>query len=522
MAAFRYLLQTPAPTDGAPAEPVSGYFSSAVESLRQNSGSWAREEAFWTITWFDLVLFGTVLLVAAVLDTVIRLLIQLRANRRRRDEQAREVRQVKPAAGAAPEEDAEQEARAETALWLDLVLAVSRAPLSLIIWVYAFYFGSFFLLREMRIQQPDHLLLQALEWLASLWGFIVLFWLIARIARVVDERLQRRAQHGASRAERILLPVVGRAARFVAPVVVVFSALPLFAVSPAAAAAVRTIASLGLIAAVTLLLIRITRALEAAVLAEFPVDTRDNLHARKVFTRVRVLRKMIVALLVVLAVASMLMVFEPVRQVGASMLASAGLAGIVIGFAAQRSLSTLVAGIQIALTQPIRQDDVVIVEGEWGRIEEITLTYVVVRIWDLRRLIVPINYFIETPFQNWTRSSADLLGAVYLYTDYSVPLAAIRAAVDRILEGNPRWDGKTKVVQVTDAKEHTIEVRILASAPDAGTAFDLRCEIREKLIVLIHQQYPESLPRFRAELKQAEARVGSRQKADAQENAGGA
>lgn len=479
------------------------YLSAIAESLREQLGGWAQQEVFWSVTWLDLILFLGVLVLAALLDGGIRLFIRLRARRREREDREDAAAEAGATAEARTEGemDVDRRTRAETRLWLDVLFAVSRGPFSLVIWVYAVYLGSFFLLREMRIEQPEHLLFRALDWLGSLWGFVVLFWLVARIARVVDERLRRHARVSESRAERILLPVVGRAIRLLAPLIVAFAALPLFAVSPTASAIVRTIASLGLIAAITVLLMRIILALEAAILAEFPVKATDNLQARTVFTRVRVLRKMAVALLIVLAAACMLMVFEPVRQLGASMLASAGLAGIVLGFAAQRSLATLVAGIQIALTQPIRVDDVVIVEGEWGRIEEITLTYVVVRIWDLRRLIVPISYFIETPFQNWTRTSADILGSVFLYMDYSVPLAAVRAEVDRILEDNPRWDGKVKVVQVTDAKEHTIEVRILASAKDAGTAFDLRCELREKLIVFIQQNYPEALPRFRAELK---------------------
>ena len=211
-----------------------------------------------------------------------------------------------------------------------------------------------------------------------------------------------------------------------------------------------------------------------------------------------VLKKAAVAIIGIFTLASMLMVFDSVRQFGASILASAGIAGIVVGFAAQRSIATLLAGFQIALTQPIRLDDVVIVENEWGRIEDITLTYVVVRVWDLRRLVVPITYFIEQPFQNWTRSSADILGTVFLYVDYNVPLDALRAELTRILEASRYWDGKVNVLQVTDAKEHPLEIRALASAADASAAWDLRCEIREKLIGFVQQKFPESLPRFRA------------------------
>jgi small-conductance mechanosensitive channel len=197
----------------------------------------------------------------------------------------------------------------------------------------------------------------------------------------------------------------------------------------------------------------------------------------------------------------MLTVFDSVRALGRSILASAGVAGIIIGIAAQRTLATLLAGVQIAFTQPIRLDDVVIVEGEWGRVEEITLTYVVVAIWDLRRMVLPITYFIEKPFQNWTRASADLLGSVFLYMDYSVPIAPLRAELDRILEGSKLWDRKVKVLQVTDAKEHTIELRILVSAADSSIAWDLRCDVREKMVDFLQRNFPDALPHSRATLQ---------------------
>jgi hypothetical protein len=191
------------------------------------------------------------------------------------------------------------------------------------------------------------------------------------------------------------------------------------------------------------------------------------------------LKKVCVTVIAVFTFASMLMVFDSVRQFGASILASAGFAGIVVGFAAQRSIATLLAGVQIALTQPIRVDDVVIVEGKWGRIEDITLTYVVICVWDLRRLVVPITFFIEQPFQNWTRTSAELLSSVLLHVDYTVPIDALRAELTNILGASPHWDGKVNVLQVTDAKEHTLEMRALASAANASLSWDLRCEVRK-------------------------------------------
>ena len=208
-----------------------------------------------------------------------------------------------------------------------------------------------------------------------------------------------------------------------------------------------------------------------------------------------------VAAIAIFTVASMLMVFDTVRQFGASILASAGIAGIVVGLAAQKSIATLLAGFQIALTQPIRVDDAVIVENEFGRIEDITLTYVVVRLWDLRRLVVPITYFIEQPFQNWTRSSANLLAPVFLYVDYAMPIDPLRQELTRILTASTRWDGKVNVLQITDAKEHTLQLRALASAADASLAWDLRCEVRERLVNFVQQQYPAYLPKFRASLE---------------------
>jgi small-conductance mechanosensitive channel len=199
--------------------------------------------------------------------------------------------------------------------------------------------------------------------------------------------------------------------------------------------------------------------------------------------------------------ATALMTFEKVRQLGTTLLASAGIAGIIIGIAAQRSIAALIAGVQMALTQPIRVDDVVIVENEWGRIEEITLTYVVVRIWDLRRLIVPTTYFLEKPFQNWTRVSTDLLGTVFLYVDYTVPVEEVRAELKRLAENSELWDGQVCVLQVTDTTEHAMQLRVLVSASDASNAWTLRCEVREKLVEFIQKNYPRSLPRLRADVQ---------------------
>lgn len=262
----------------------------------------------------------------------------------------------------------------------------------------------------------------------------------------------------------------------------------------------RQCVSIPMILGVTWLLIGIMQVLETAILRRYDMQVSDNLAARKMHTQLRVIKRIAIMIIFIVGVSCLLMTFEKVRQLGTSLLASAGIAGVIIGFAAQRSLATIIAGLQIALTQPIRIDDVVIVEGEWGRIEEITLTYVVVRIWDLRRLIVPITFFIERPFQNWTRVSADILGTVFIYVDYTVPTERIRDELQQIVSGSDLWDGKVCGLQVTNATEQTMELRALMSSLDSSKSWDLRCLVRERLIAFIQREYPQALPRTRVAL----------------------
>lgn len=247
------------------------------------------------------------------------------------------------------------------------------------------------------------------------------------------------------------------------------------------------------------LIVRIGSCLLDRAAQKQSVDTVDNLHARRVRTQIVVFKKVLTAVLGVLTVAAMLMTFPQVRALGASIFASAGILGIVAGIAAGPTLGNLIAGIQIAFTEPIRIDDVVVVEGEWGRIEEITLTYVVVRVWDQRRLVLPISYFVNTPFQNWTRQTADIIGTVYLFTDHSVPVDALRGEFDRLLSASGLWNGRTSALQVTDVTERTVQLRAIMSAENASDAWDLRCFVREGLVGFLQREHPESLPRVRAE-----------------------
>lgn len=232
-------------------------------------------------------------------------------------------------------------------------------------------------------------------------------------------------------------------------------------------------------------------------LRRFRLDVDDNLLARKHNTQVRVLARTVDVLLIMLTLSAALMTFPAVRQYGVSLFASAGVAGIVAGLAARPVLSNLMAGVQLAMTQPIRLYDAVIVENEYGTIEEITSTYVVVKLWDLRRMIVPLTYFIEKPFQNWTRESSSLVGNVMIYLDYRAPVELIREKFKTILKESHRWDGQVSAVQVTDFKEGTMELRLLMSARSSGQAFDLRCEVREKLIDFLQREHPEALPHSR-------------------------
>lgn len=255
-----------------------------------------------------------------------------------------------------------------------------------------------------------------------------------------------------------------------------------------------------LIALLTWLATAAVRGLAEGVIKLHPSDVADNLHARRVLTQTRVLSRTAMGMLLVAGLSFMLMTFPGVRQLGASLLASAGVAGLVIGLAAKSVFSNLIAGLQIALSQPIRIDDVLVVTGEWGRVEEITGSYVVLRLWDQRRLIVPLQWFIENPFENWTRRSADILGTVLLWVDYTLPLAPLRAEAQRVCEASPDWDRRVCKLQVTDASERGMQLRVLVSSASSGQNFDLRCQLREALIAFIADQHPDSLPRLRAEV----------------------
>jgi small-conductance mechanosensitive channel len=252
-----------------------------------------------------------------------------------------------------------------------------------------------------------------------------------------------------------------------------------------------------LIAALTWLATRVITGIANGVMARHPVTVEDNLQARRIQTQAKVLSRSASVVILLAGTAMALMTFPGARQVGASLLASAGVIGLIAGIAARPVFSNLISGLQIALAQPIRMDDVLIVKGEWGRVEEITGTYVVLRIWDERRLIIPLQWFIENPFENWTRSSAQLLQSVYLQLDFATPLEAVRAEMRRLAQAAPEWDGRVCVLHVTDTTEKSMKVRVLVSAANSGNGFELGCKIREGLIAYLAREHADSLPRLR-------------------------
>ncbi|MVN75040.1 mechanosensitive ion channel [Hymenobacter sp. HMF4947] len=292
------------------------------------------------------------------------------------------------------------------------------------------------------------------------------------------------------------------ASAFFFPVLALSLLLPLLPLPPKPFEVVRRIIEFALILSFAWGLIKTLDVLQDLIRWHYQLETGDNLRARKLFTQLQFIKKVAVGLIGFVAVGLVLMSFETVRRLGTGLLTSAGIASVIVGFAAQRSISNLLAGFQIAFTQPIRIDDVLVVEGEWGRVEEITFTYVVLNIWDERRLVLPLNYFIEKPFQNWTRTTARLTGAVYLHADYTVPVEALRTELRRILTEHPLWDQRVCVLQVTDSKELTVELRALVSAANASALWDLRCAVREQLVAYLQTHYPGSLPRTRAVLQE--------------------
>jgi small-conductance mechanosensitive channel len=345
-----------------------------------------------------------------------------------------------------------------------------------------------------------HLLLSAIVLVAviaiALIAHRIVFWLLRRFAgrkeAVLDQSLVRHGQGPT---------------RWIFPLLAALAVLPGLPLPPILMSGLEHITGLGLIAAVAWLVILFIDVTSDVLAERYRIDTADNLVARRIQTQFQMLRRIVFALVAIVTLSIMLMTFPAIKHIGVSLLASAGLATLVVGMAMKGTLSNLIAGAQIAFAQPFRLEDAVVVEGEWGWIEEIGTMYVVIRIWDLRRLVVPLSYFLDHPFQNWTRTSAQLLCNALLYVDYTVPMEELRKELRRICEGTPLWKGEVCVLQASDATEHTVQLRALMDARNSSDAWDLRCLVREKLIEFLQSNHQESLPRYRGELQGASERA---------------
>jgi small-conductance mechanosensitive channel len=326
------------------------------------------------------------------------------------------------------------------------------------------------------------------------------------VRRLLLAAARRARAQGTQRLRARVTQVVAAPASVALPLFFLDLAVAAMPLPPDVAGGVQHALGIGGILCVTWLLVRVIGALERRVLRLHPVEVADNLSARRARTQAQVISGALQGAVVLVGVACALMTFPQIRQIGATLLASAGIIGLVAGIAAKPVFGNLIAGLQIAITQPIRFDDVVIVQGEWGRIEEITSAYVVVRIWDERRLVVPLQWFIEHPFENWTRTTSQLLGTAFLWLDYRAPMPAIRDELRRICQTDERWDGRVCVAQITDADRNVVQVRLLVSARNSGDLFDLRCAVRERMIAFLEARHPEALPLLRVDLARGDSR----------------
>ncbi len=328
--------------------------------------------------------------------------------------------------------------------------------------------------------------------LVGLIAHLVLYWFVRRLTTA--------AAPGKRVLERSLVEHTTGPMRLVLPLAAVYLVSDVLRIPAGILEALRHLLALALIGALCWLTLRLIKVFNDLVVTHYINSVQDNYRARSVRTQMALMERILTGAILLGTTAAMLMTFPSVWNLGAGLFASAGVAGLVVGMAARPALTNLLAGVQVALTEPIRLDDVVIVEGEYGRVEELTTTYVIVQTWDKRRLVMPLTYFIEKPFQNWTRTGSELLGTVFLYTDYMAPVEEIRRELERVVRASSRWDGKVWNLQVTDTKDRMLELRCMVSAVDSSTLWDLRVEVREKMIQFLQNNHPRSLPVMRAEI----------------------
>jgi small-conductance mechanosensitive channel len=461
--------------DVSPVEWICRSFAIAIDSLSASLslvlGPWSQRDLFLQITPAKLVLGLVSALIIRLLFQVARFFLRKHSKRPRTDTSER--------------------------YWIDGLLPALRKGINLFSWVTAGLLFVSPLLPHLALALNSQAPFQITSKLAEIGYFLSLTVFVYWIVRLVDGWLNQLAKRQPRRWYQPTFPLLGQLIYYDFLLSAFHYFINLLNLPGGAAAVAYKIVGIVSILVNTVMVIQMVRALEDIALVRTEMRHYDTYRYRSLQTRLRVLRQLTIFILVIICAAAILLNFDPVRQIGTGLLASAGVAGVIVGLAAQKSLSTIIAGLQIALTNPMKIDDVVVVEGEYGQIEEILLTYVVVRAWDQRRLILPITYFIDKSFQNWTRSSSELLGTVFLYFDYLVSIDEIRAVAKQVVSDSSLWDKRAFGVQVTDWKTDSVEVRILVSADTSGKLFDLRCEVREKLLTYLQQREPNAFPQVR-------------------------
>jgi len=447
-------------------------FAIAIDSLSARLslvlGPWSQRDLVLQITPAKLVLGLVSALIIRLLFQVARFFLRKHSKRPRTDTSER--------------------------YWIDGLLPALRKGTNLFSWVTAGLLFVSPLLPHLALALNSQAPFQITSRLAEIGYFLSLIVFVYWIVRLVDGWLNQLAKRQPRRWYQPTFPLLGQLIYYDFLLSAFHYFINLLDLPGGAAAVASKIVGIVSVLVNTVMVIQMVRALEDIALVRTEMRHYDTYRYRSLQTRLRVLRQLTIFILVIICAAAILMNFDPVRQIGTGLLASAGVAGVIVGFAAQKSLSTIIAGLQIALTNPMKIDDVVVVDGEYGQIEEISLTYVVVRAWDQRRIILPITYFIDKSFQNWTRSSSELLGTVFLYVDYLVSIDEIRAVAKQVVADSSLWDKRAFGVQVTDWKTDSVEVRILVSADTSGKLFDLRCEVREKLLTYLQQREPNAFP----------------------------
>jgi small-conductance mechanosensitive channel len=439
--------------------------------LGDTLGPWSQRDLFLQVTPAKIILGLLSALVALAILQIVRFLLTKVHLRRNREPSHR--------------------------FWFSGILRALRKGLGIFFWITAIFLFLSPLLPHLAIGLRNQSVFPVVSKLTELGYFAALVVFCYYLVQLINSWLVTRTSHEPRQWYYPAFPFLGKLLFYNFMLVTLELFLFLLQLPGSAQAFSTKLVSIAsaLINCVTF--IQMIRAVEDMLVSRTSLRDYDIYKVRGFRTRLRVLRQLLVFLVALISIGVILMNVDAVRQIGTGLLASAGVAGVIFGFAAQKSLSTIIAGLQIALTSPMKIDDIVIVEGEYGTIEEITLTYVVVKLWDLRRMILPITYFLDKPFQNWTRTSSELTGAVFLYTDFMIPIEEVREAGQEIVAASSLWDKRVYGVQVTDWKNQTVEIRILVSSDTAGHLFDLRCEVREKILNYLQKRNPKAFPHVR-------------------------